>query len=537
MTSRSSSDNVFYRFSAIINEILNEITKNSSNAGKLIGAGWLCETYGVQPVQPLKFSSSLGKKKTSKRINGVDHNTFPLSFEPENTLVAHLKFMFKHERVHLEFLSRLFEKVGEKEITEWVLREPSGRFSRRIGWFFEWFTDKTLDVPDVKNAPYVEALEPNRYWTCTSQTRNIPRWRVRDNLPGTGKFCPLVLLTDSVRQALHEVDISRALSGLEEEFGADLLLRSSLWLTIKESRASFEIEGERDLKKTERFAIAMEQYLGQIPDVYGAGMLKIQREILGERSTHYGVRQSPIFIGQTTRFQQIIHYVAPPPSEIPSLLEGLEDCNVRTQTTNSLIRAAVLSFGFVYIHPFADGNGRMSRFLINDVLRKDGLVKPPFLVPVSANILKNRTAYDEVLDVVSAPFRMRYATEWRFGKEIRYSDGVVSNLEFDSYDDANHVWKYIDFTDHVTYLAKIISVTINQEIHQEATYLRQHQATRDQLRTVFSVNDNSLDRIMRSVTENGKISEKLKAEFPLLQEAQIGEQVLTLLLNMNNAVS
>jgi Fic family protein len=46
----------------------------------------------------------------------------------------------------------------------------------------------------------------------------------------------------------------------------------------------------------------------------------------------------------------------------------------------------VAAFGFVYIHPLADGNGRVHRFLVNDLLRRDGAVPEPMILPVSALI-------------------------------------------------------------------------------------------------------------------------------------------------------
>jgi hypothetical protein len=64
---------------------------------------------------------------------------------------------------------------------------------------------------------------------------------VRDNLPGTRHYCPLVRKTAAV-QALEKYDCLTHLSDLETEFGTDILLRSAVWLTVKESRASFEIE-------------------------------------------------------------------------------------------------------------------------------------------------------------------------------------------------------------------------------------------------------------------------------------------------------
>jgi hypothetical protein len=469
--------------------------------------------------------------KTLRNVDGVHANTFPPSYQPENSLIGHLEFMVKHERIHLEFLARLFAKTGPEDIAAWVLNEPSGRYSRRLGWFYEWLTGEQLSVPDTTNAPYVNALETDRYWTAALKPKLNSRWHVRDNMPGTPDYCPMVVLTDPVRTALRAADIQGAFDGLKKEFGADLLLRSAVWLTIKESRSSFEIEGERDVKKTERFAIAMEKYVGNLPDVLSRDELELlQREILGERAIHYGIRQSPIFVGQVARFQQIVHYVAPPDSMLASMLTGLRACDVRTQGSNPLVRAAVLSFAFVYIHPFSDGNGRMSRFLINDVLRKDGVIEEPFVLPVSATIVKDQAAFDRILDRFSAPFRRRYSASWRFGKETKYPDGEVSNFEFDEYQDAEFAWKYIDVSDHVAYMADVVNRTVIEEMHEEATYLRRHLQARSRLNELIQGSDNTLDRIIRSVGQTQRISGSLAADYPILEDEALANQVVQAVL-------
>jgi len=50
-----------------------------------------------------------------------------------------------------------------------------------------------------------------------------------------------------------------------------------------------------------------------------------------------------------------------------SLLAGLVHFRERIKGTASIVRAAVASFGFVYVLTMADGNGRISRFLINNI--------------------------------------------------------------------------------------------------------------------------------------------------------------------------
>ena len=76
----------------------------------------------------------------------------------------------------------------------------------------------------------------------------------------------MVLRTARVRQA-EQYNCAQHLADLEAEFGADVLLRSVVWLTIKESRASFAIEHEeRHVDRVRRFASAMEQRCGQGDD-------------------------------------------------------------------------------------------------------------------------------------------------------------------------------------------------------------------------------------------------------------------------------
>ena len=215
-------------------------------------------------------------------------------------------------------------------------------------------------------------------------------------------------------------------------------------------------------------------------------------------------------------------YIAPYWDDAPQLLSGLRDCAERTAGGSALVRAAVLSFGFVYIHPMSDGNGRISRFLVNDVLRRDGAVPEPFILPVSATITSStikRRGYDQVLELFSLPFMRRYTDAWRFGPEQVAKDGVHYNLQFDGYADALKTWSYPDLTDHVEYIADIVRMTIEQEMRKEAGYLRSLRLARERVKEVIEGPDSDIDRIIRSVRDDGgKVSNKLAREFPALAD-------------------
>ncbi len=161
-------------------------------------------------------------------------------------------------------------------------------------------------------------------------------------------------------------------------------MRAAAWMTLRESKASFAIEGEAEsASRVQRFADAMAQRIGygELP-LTNDVLAELQRDILGESValTHFGIRQSPVFVGQIMRFQEIVHYVAPASLDVPMMLEGLSTFLERTQGQSPVMRSAVAAFGFVYIHPLADGNGRVHRFLINDLLRRDGVLNRSFFL-------------------------------------------------------------------------------------------------------------------------------------------------------------
>lgn len=502
-----------------------------------IGYRWLSAHYGVEPVQPFRTDSQLARRRKTERINGFTHEFYPAHFKPADTFEGHMTFALKREGVHLEFFARLFKVLLEGEISAWVNTEPSGQYARRAGFFYEWLTGRPLTFKGVNVGNYINALDEARYLTAT-QPENVPRWRIRDNLPGTRDYCPLVHRTDRVHAA-EDYDCRQLLHDLEVEYGEDLLMRSAVWLTIKESLASFEIEHEdKQIDRVKRFAAVIEKRCGNYLNPLDEAVLtELQSEILGPKATRYGLRKSPVFVGEAdSALMPVVHYIAPHWKDTTSMLAGLRSFAQRTLGKPSLVRAAVLSFGFVYIHPMADGNGRISRFLINDVLRRDGTLPEPFILPVSATITStavHRRGYDQVLEIFSKPLMQRYRDQYRFGPERIAEDGIRYNLDFDAYEEAQAAWRYLDLTEHVEYLAHIIHLTIDQEMRKEASTLRSLHAARSQIKEVIEGPDADIDRIIRSVRDNnGQLSNKLRKEFPLLDNPKTSSEVIRIVRAM-----
>ena len=216
------------------------------------------------------------------------------------------------------------------------------------------------------------------------------------------------------------------------------------------------------------------------------------------------------------------------------MLGGLEICESWTTGCSPLIRAAVLSFGFVYLHPMVDGNGRNSRFLINDTLRRDGAIPAPFILPVSATITRtvaNRAAYDAALERFSKPFMTRFRADCTFGPEVTCADGVRTNFHFTAYDEAAPAWAFPDLTAQVEYLGEVIRETIETEMRTEAKFLRDLRRTRERVKEVIEAPDIEIDRLIRSIQQNdGAVSNKLAKEFPLLEDPGVAQALIDAIL-------
>ncbi len=506
----------------------------SKGISEMIGGAWLAATYGVEPVMPLVVMSGIGGRRATRVAEGVTTETYVESMRPDATLRGHLTFHLKHEVPHLELLSRLFEPCDPHQIAAWVADEPTGQYARRAGFFYEFLTGRELPVSVEVGGSYVDAIDDHKLVAAT-KGQEVPnrRWRVRDNLPGTRAFCPVIRKTGAVVKAMA-LDLPARMHELAVEFGEELLMRSAVWMTLRESKSSFAIEGEADQSdRIRRFADVLARRTGQGTwPLDQASLTALQSEILGRRTTvrQFGIRQSPVFVGEVVRYQEIVHYVAPPAEDMAAMLDGLRTFLQRTQGQSAVMRAAVAAFGFVYIHPLADGNGRVHRFLINDTLRRDGAVQEPMILPVSSLIISDqaeRRAYDRILDEISRPMMRSVAGLYRFTPvPTVYPDGISSNFVFHGNDSARHAWRLLDLTRHVSYLANVLDRTIREDMREESRYLRSHALARAAIKDIIEMPDMQIDRVIRSVEANqSKLSNVLAREMPALLEDGVWDAV------------
>jgi len=71
--------------------------------------------------------------------------------------------MLKYDDFNLDLLLAIFRRVEEQEVTNYILENPNGRYSRRIGYLNEWLTGKKLKMEISVGGNYIDLLDPERY--------------------------------------------------------------------------------------------------------------------------------------------------------------------------------------------------------------------------------------------------------------------------------------------------------------------------------------------------------------------------------------
>jgi len=226
---------------------------------------------------------------------------------------------------------------------------------------------------------YVPALDPDQQWVADGE--NSPRHRVKNNLPGTPDFCPLVFRTPRLEQfiAMNLADRARA---VVNAIPRDLLARTAAFLLLKDSKSSYVIEGERPPQdRIQRWGRTIGE-AGRAPLDLDE-LLRLQRILIGdERFVRLGLRHEGGFVGEHDRDARapIPDHISARPDDLPSLVDGMAAFDRgAAEQQDAVIAAAMLSFGFVYVHPFEDGNGRIHRYLMHHVLARRGYNRPVFI--------------------------------------------------------------------------------------------------------------------------------------------------------------
>lgn len=451
------------------------------------GHAALIEAFDLRVPRPDELVA-IGQRHTYRR-EGRWRILTP-RYRPGGTVAAHLAFALRHEGVELGVLSALFRVMPPAALEAWIRSEPTGGYARRAWFLYEWLTGTRLRLPDAPNAAYVGVLDPDQQYAVRGET--VTRQRVRDNLPGTPEFCPLVRRSGVLRTLLAD-DLATEARAIVRRTAPDLMARASAFLLLEDSRASYVIEGEHPPQdRIQRWGQAIAE--AGLRPLTGGELLRLQRIVIGNaRFTRLGWRQEGGFVGPRDRETNapLPDHVSARPEDLPGLLRGLIAYAERSHDLEPVVAATAVAFGFVFVHPFEDGNGRIHRWLVHHVLGRRGFNPPGVAFPVSTVLLDRIERYRAVLEHFSRP---RLAlTRWE----------TTPQMNVRVLNDTRDLFRFFDATCQAELLAECVVETVRTTLPREIDYLRRYDQARRRVEAFVEMPDATFDLMMGFLRQNG----------------------------------
>ncbi len=471
-----------------------------------VGYSALIDAFALHVPLPLTLCA-IGSRHKVYEADGW--RIYTPRHEPAATLEGHLTFALKYEGLDLAILKRLFQAIPSGGLEAIIKSKPNSAYMRRVWFLYEWLLGQELDLPDAKTGTYAEIIDPKLQWAVKGVTST--RHRVRNNLPGSPDFCPMVRRTDKLTR-FTDMKLDAQAHAVIGKISGDILARTAAFLLLKDSKSSYAIEGEAPPHdRIQKWGKAIGE-AGKHP-LDEAEFLRLQQIVIGKDNCfiRMGFRNEGGFVGeheQGTRMPLPDH-ISARHEDLPDLVRGLIAFDHdHAHGIDPVIAAAILAFGFVYIHPFEDGNGRIHRYLIHHVLSARVFNPPGLVFPVSAAILDRIDEYRRVLESYSA--RLLPLVDWQ----------PTTKMNVEVLNETGDFYRFFDATPHAEFLFECVQQTIEHDLPEEAAFLERYDQFRTQVESIAEMPASMIDLLFNFLKQNdGQLSKRARSkEFHMLTD-------------------
>lgn len=390
--------------------------------------------------------------------------------------IDHLLFALRHEGIDVALIDALAHTgaVTDTDVHQAVVATPTGAYTRRLGYLWEWVTGREIQGV-APSGNYLDLYDPTVYYTSNHTVRDA-KWRVDFNGLGVRGYCPVVRRTQALAQLLERDLFSEVQAFAEQARTEGLLDRIMAWAYLDETRSSFEIEHEEPpADKAEAFAALLknahdarpmdEQYLVELQN----------QAITNPLGREPGYRNAQNWLGRGGRGAAAVRYLPPAPQALDGLMDSLVAICNAPRAGEPLLHVALCSFGLVYVHPFMDGNGRLSRFLFHHALCMSQALPDGLILPVSSAMHHDEGGYLQALEAFSRGARQLWGVHWIEGNDYQFEQRC-----------RNSVYQYWDATAQATYAVRTAARAMDVHLVGEAQYLASFDAA-------YKALDRSLD--------------------------------------------
>lgn len=304
------------------------------------------------------------------------------------TLLDHVLFALKHESLRLDILHEALRLVPADDLVRALSAQRLGGYLRRAAFVWEKANGCSLELPwSTTGGNYIDFLDPRVYYVGP-QWERCRKYRVNFNGLGPYAYCPVVA-RDPALELRGQAVLDRLRRWADDARHRGVLDRVMNWACLTETRDSYAIENETPAPVKERaFLQAMAQMHEGRP-LSEDYLVDLQNLVITNPiRREFAFRHAQNWLQRGGRGALAVRYLPPPPEGLGELMDGLmRMANAREGTAPPLVKAALVGFGFVLLHPFMDGNGRLSRLLVHHSLALQGVLPQvngsPAILPLS----------------------------------------------------------------------------------------------------------------------------------------------------------
>ena len=212
-----------------------------------------------------------------------------------------------------------------------------------------------------------------------------------------------------------------------------------------------------------------------------------------------------------------MQYVPPPPEALPALMEGwMQMANAAGGDVPPLVKAAVVSFGFVFLHPFMDGNGRLSRLLSHHSLNQQQVLPTvggnPAILPLSVAMKRHEADYLAALEAFSKPARQLWDVTWLGGSQFAF--------DFRS---TPQIYAHWDGSAAAAYITRCAEEALTQSLVQETAFLAAWDQVFASIDRDFDLPNRTIQLLIQWIRQNDGHLPNRRRNAPELQLLQPGQ--------------
>ncbi|WP_447893856.1 Fic family protein [Vreelandella sp. GE22] len=425
---------------------------------------------------------------------------------PDASLLNHMLFALKHEGINLAILAGALPHLSVKPLQDALHASPNGIYLRKLGYLYEAMV-KPLPFEIAVSGRAVPLFDPDHY--ITGPTVRDSRWRIDFNGLGTLDYCATVRRTPEIAGLLEE-DILAQASIFMDSLPPGMLDRAIQWAYLSETQSSFAIERESPTPdKQQRFMQLLRQAHERKP-LTQTYLVELQNSTINnafDKAASFRHEQNYLHNGSSGALG--VSYLPPPPTLCHTLMKALMDwanqCSEHDaeKGVSPLVIAAILSFGFVFLHPFMDGNGRISRFLIHHTLCRMGGLYHDNLLPISVAMKRHENDYLSALEKFSKPAREYWRVRWIDADEYHFN-----------YQGLNALYRYWDATPAVAFTLKMAKAALEDELKTETRYLACFDRVYAAINETYDIRGSDLARlVMMCLSNDGRLSNNRRKQF------------------------